>query len=130
MRRSFPSSARALFSAFLAFKFLPKSLLAFATRISYSGVLATSAIVRLVVHGGVFGGRDLTSHALLTVPKIRWLNEERWTVECTAARLCVDGFGEWLNSTVRPHEALVGEQRVGAVLCVAGIEYLSIDRCK
>ena len=118
-----------LFSAFLAFKFLPKNLLdACATAyFGVLGVLAVGAIVTPVVHGVVFGGRDLKSYALFAVPKIRWLNEERWTVEFTAAEavstvLASAGTLQYVRT-----KHWLANNALGLCFALQGIEYLSID---
>jgi minor histocompatibility antigen H13 len=69
-----------LFGAFLAFKFLPKRVLDLCATAYFGalGVVAMSAILTPVVHKFAFGGRELVSHELFSVPEMKWVNEERW----------------------------------------------------
>jgi len=118
-----------LFGAFLAFKFLPKRVLDLVASAYFGalGIFAVSAVLAPIVHRFMFGGRDLRSYELFTVPKIPWLNEERWTVECTAAEAAATAAAtagtiwyvrtkHWLSNNV-----------LGMCFSLQGIEFLTID---
>ena len=69
----------------------------------------------------------MTSHALLTVPKIRWLNEERWTVECTAAEAVSTVLASVGTLQYVRTKHWLANNALGLCFALQGIEYLSID---
>ena len=100
-----------LFGAFLAFKFLPKSVLDLCATAYFGmlGVVAMSAILTPVVHKFAFGGRELVSYELFSVPEMKWVNERAVDGGVHAGGGGGGRRGVGGNGGVRSFASLVGE---------------------
>lgn len=118
-----------LFGAFLAFKFLPKELLdvVFGAYFGVLGTFAISAVITPLVHKCVFLSRDLRSHPIFAVPRVKWLNEERWVAECTAAEAIATALAGGFSYWYLTQKHWLANNALGLSFSLQGIEYLTID---
>lgn len=118
-----------LVSAFLAFKFLPKSWLDYAVSAYFGalGLVSIGGVLTPVVHGILFKGKSLRSYELFGVPRVRWLNEERWTFECTAAEVAAYAFAAVGVLGYVKTKYWLTNNALGMAFALQGIEFLTID---
>ena len=118
-----------LFGAFLAFKFLPKELLdvVFGAYFAFLGTAAIASVLAPCAHRFLFFARDLRSHALFVVPKIKWINDEKWTCECTAAEAIATAFAAGVSYWYVTKKHWLANNAIGLAFSLQGMEYLTID---
>ena len=118
-----------LLGAFLAFKFLPKNVLDVCATAYFGmlGVVAMSAILTPVVHKFAFGGRELVSYELFSVPEMKLVNGERWTAECTLAEAAAGVAALAGTAAYVRSRHWLANNALGMSSALQGIEYLTID---